>query len=302
MAVEALKDLRRRVRSVRNIRQITRAMEMVAAAKLRRAQATLSAGRPYASKLQELLARLAEGSDLSSHPLFVPRKGHRKILVLFTADRGLAGSYNNAMIKAAEDLMKTEDGSEWSLVTIGRRGGDYFQKRRWPILERVQGLGGQANAAQAQRVAAFLVGLYREERVDSIWLFHQAFVSSVQSKPLLTRYLSLTPEALGLGKAATATPSPTSGAGAARLDYLLEPSADEVFDAIVSRCLASRIYITMAEAAATEHSSRMVAMNNATKNCEEMGDQLTLKLNKARQGAITKELLEIVAGAEALKG
>jgi F-type H+-transporting ATPase subunit gamma len=300
MAVESLKVLRRRIRSVNNIRQITRAMEMVAAAKLRRTQGALAAGRPYATKLRELLAHLAEGSELGSHPLFVPREGNRKILVLYTADRGLCGSYNSNAIKRAEEVLRAEPDAQWQLVTIGRRGHDYFQRRRWPILDSVRTLGGQADGAEAQRVARLLVGRYLAGEIDGVWLLYQAFVSSVLSRPTLVRYLSLTPEALGLdekgGRNATARHD------GPRVDYLLEPSAGAVFDALLPRFLASRIYITMAEAAASEHSARMVAMNNATMNCDEMSDSLTLRMNNARQASITKELLEIVGGANAIQG
>lgn len=298
MAGESLKDLRRRVRSVRNIQQITRAMEMVAAAKLRRAQANLAAGAPYAAKLMELAARLAEGSELGDHPLFAAREGKRKILVLYTADRGLCGSYNGNAIKAAEDLLRSEPDAQWQLVTIGKRGYEYFSKRRWPIVESVLALGGQANVAESQRVAKFLVDRYLDGKVDSIWLLYQAFVSTVQSRPKIVRYLGLTPEALGIG---AVDPSAKKERAGSRVDYLLEPSAQEVFDALLPRFLASRIYITMAEAAASEHSARMVAMNNATKNCKEMANTLTLKMNNARQASITKELLEIVSGANAIQ-
>jgi F-type H+-transporting ATPase subunit gamma len=300
MAGESLKDLRRRVRSIKSIGQITRAMEMVAAAKLRRAQTTLMAGRPYAAKLQELLARLGEGSELGNHPLFVPREGNRKILAIFTADRGFCGSFNTNAIKKAEELMRSEPRTAWQLVCIGKRGRDYFQRRKCAILESVATLGGQADAAEAQRIGKLLVDTYLAGSVDSVWLVYQKFISTVMCRPVVARYLSMTPESLGIGKKNAGEDA--TGDGHGRVDYLLEPSAEAVFDALLPRYLTSRIYITMAEAATSEHSSRMVAMNNATKNCEELGDTLTRKLNNARQTSITKELLEIVGGAEALKG
>lgn len=296
MAGESLKDLRRRVRSIKNIRQITRAMEMVAAAKLRRAQGVLMAGRPYAAKLLELLAHLAEGSRLGEHPLFAAREGNRKILVVFTADRGLAGAYNTNVIKRAEELLRSEPGTDWQLVCIGRRGLDYFQRRNWPIIESVTTLGGRADFEEARRIGELLVRMYESNQVDQVLLLYQRFISTVVSRPTVVQYLPLTSEALGLHAQGAA------GGEARQIDYILEPSAGEVFDALLPRFLTSRIYITMAEAATSEHSARMVAMSNATKNCDEMSDTLTLKMNNARQAAITKELLEVVSGANAIKG
>jgi F-type H+-transporting ATPase subunit gamma len=293
MAVESLKTLRRRLRAVKSIKQITRAMEMVAAAKLRRAQATLMAGRPYAAKLQDLLAHLAGGSSLSENPLFQEREDRRRILVIFTADRGLSGSFNSNIIKQAEDLLRAEPQIQWQLYCIGRKGRDYFAKRQWPILDSVTGLGGQPNSNEALRIGSRLRELFLSNQCDSVWLLYSAFISTVVYRPTLARYLPMTPQSLGFKPE-------EEGRAASEVDYILDPSAEGVFNAILPRFLSSRIYITMAEAATSEHSARMVAMNNATRNCSDMSDALTLRMNKARQGAITKELLDIVGGAEAL--
>lgn len=292
MAVESLKTLRRRVRTVRNIKQITRAMEMVSAAKLRRAQTTLLAARPYARKLQELLANVAAGSSLAANPLFRERAGRRRILVVFTADRGLAGSFNVNLARAAEEFMESDPAAQWRLLCVGRRGRDHFAHRGAEIVETVTGLGGQADSAQATRLAARLRELFLVGEVDTIHLLYARFVSTVVNHPLAVQFLPMTPDAL------QAEGAPAAGAP---VDYIVEPSPQAVFDQLLPRYLSSRIYITMAEQAASEHSARMVAMNNATKNCTDLGDQLTLKLNKARQGSITKELLDIVGGAEALQ-
>jgi len=293
--VESLKTLRRRLRSVKNIGKITRAMEMVAASKLRRTQQVLLAGRPYCAKLQELLAHLASGSQLSEHPLFREREGRRKVLVVFTADRGLSGSFNANIIKNAEQILRAEPEAQWQLVCVGRKGRDYFARRQWPILESLVGLGGTPDLAQARRLAALLLDLYTSDRADSIWLLYSAFVSMVVYRPTLARYLPLSAESLGF------KPGAESAHDHHAVDYLFDPSADEVFDQLLPRFLSSRLYITLAEVTTSEHSARMIAMNNATKNCTDMADNLTLRLNKARQATITKELLEIVGGAEALK-
>ena len=290
---ETLKDLRRRVRSIRNIKQITRAMEMVSASKLRRAQATLMAARPYAQKLQELLAHVANSTLILEHPLFKERGGNRKILVLFTADRGLCGSFNANLIKEAETRLRNEPQTDWQIVAVGKRGREYFARRKWPIIRSWEGFRGQADSAAASEIAAFLLDLFENNATDQIVLLYPRFISTVMSRPTVAQYLPLTPEALGL-KIDEAEKSH-------EVDYILEPDAASVFDLLLPRYLSSKIYITMAELATSEHSARMVAMNNATKNCKELGDALTLKLNKARQASITKELLEIVAGAEAIK-
>ncbi len=294
MAVESLKTLRRRVRSVKNIKQITRAMEMVSAAKLRRAQATLMAARPYAAKLQELLARVAGSSTAEDHPLFREPEGNRRILVIFTADRGLAGSFNVNLARRAEEVLRSDPAAQWQLVTIGRRGRDHFGRRGWSIIESVLGLRGQADSVEAGRLAQVLLDRFLAGEADRIDLLFPRYISTVVSRPTLVQFLPMTPEALGLGK--------KEDDRAQEIDYILEPSAEDVFEQLLPRYLGSRIYITMAEQAASEHSARMVAMNNASKNCTELVDQLTLRLNKARQAAITKELLDIVGGAEALQG
>lgn len=291
MAVESLKTLRRRVRSVKNIKQITRAMEMVSAAKLRRAQGTLEAGRPYAAHLEHLLARVASGSALGSHPLFQPREGNRKVLVLFTSDRGLCGSFNANLIKRAEETMKAEPETQWRLYCIGKKGRDYFAKRGADIIDTLTGFKA-ADVDAAQQVTDTLLEIYRAGEVDSIWLLFSEYVSTVVQRPTLTRYLHLDPAALGLEDDPDAK-------GHATLDYILEPSPERIFEALLPQYLRSRIYITMAEMFTSEHSARMFAMNNATKNCKELSDQLTLQMNKARQSTITKELLDIVGGAEA---
>lgn len=290
---ETLKDLRRRVRSIRNIKQITRAMEMVSAAKLRRAQATLMAARPYAQKLQEMLSHVANSTLILEHPLFKPRAGNRKIMVLFSADRGLCGSFNANLIKEAETRLRNETETQWQLVTVGKRGRDYFGRRKWPILRSWEGFRGQADSAAAREIATFLLEQFEAEYVDEIVLLYPQYVSTVLSRPTLAQYLPLTPEALGLKIDETDNSH--------EVDYILEPDAESVFDLLLPRYLSSKIYITMAELATSEHSARMVAMNNASKNCKELGNALTLKMNKARQASITKELLEIVAGAEAIK-
>lgn len=293
MAVESLKTLRRRVKSITNIKQITRAMEMVAASKLRRTQTCLMAARPYAAKLQELLGHLAGSSELSEHPLFKPREGNRKLLVLLTADRGLCGSFNSNIIKEAEDLLLADPNTDWSLCCIGRRGRDHFRNSPWPLIESIKDLGGLPDSNEARALSNQLRQRFLDGEFDSVHLLFSSYISTVHYKPTLVQYLPMTPASLGLEEGNNDRHD---------TDYILEPSAQAVFDSILPRHLSSRIYITMAEGLTSEHSARMIAMNNATKNCTEMGDHLTLKMNKARQASITTDLLDIVGGAEALSG
>lgn len=290
---ENVKSLRRRLRSIKNTKQITRAMEMVSAAKLRRSQDLLLAGRPYASKLQELLGRLA-GSATASHPFFEKRDVKRRVLVLVTADRGLAGSFNAQLIKRAEQFLKESD-KPVDLVCIGKKGYDHFKTRQWNILFSVTDFSGKLNYERTNEVAERVSNLFLDGQADEIFVLYNAFISMLVYRPTLEQMLPLDPEAL-LTQAAETTTSGSTG------EYLMEPSPDVVFSSLLPRYINSKMYIVMAETFTAEHSARMVAMSAATKNCSELIDKVSLAMNKARQAAITKEILEIVGGAEALNG
>lgn len=289
---ENVKALRRRLRSIKNTKQITRAMEMVSAAKLKRAQDVLLAARPYAGKLQELLGRLA-GSAAATHPLFEKRTSGKRILVLVTADRGLAGSFNAQLIKAAEQTLRN-----WTepteLVCVGKKGYDYFKSRQWPINVAITDIGGKLSSERSNDVAERLQELFLSSYAQDVYVLYNAFVSTMVFRPTLEKLMPLDPEAL-LANA----PSTAKGATG---EYLLEPDADLVFSSLLPRFIRSKIYIVLAETFAAEHSARMVAMSGATKNCQELIESVSLAMNKARQASITKEILEIVGGAEALKG
>lgn len=290
---QSLKVLRRRIRSVKATKQITRAMEMVSAAKLRRAQAILMAGRPYAANLQLLLAQLAGSATVADHPLFQKREGNRRIMVIFTAERGLCGGFNNNLIKLAESELNRDPNIQWQLYCVGKRGADYFKRRRWPILRAVTGLSGKPELGLAREIAEDLLKRFTAGDADAISLYYQSFVSMAIYRPTLTKFLNLEADELGgaTKKAEAAGPA---------LDYLLEPSAETVFNELLPRYLTSKIYITMAEVFTSEHSARMISMNNATKNCKELTDSFTLAMNKARQAQITRELIDIVSGAQAV--
>jgi F-type H+-transporting ATPase subunit gamma len=287
---ENVKSLRRRLRSIKNTKQITRAMEMVSAAKLRRAQDMLMAARPYAAKLQELLGRLA-GSASGEHPFFERRAVRRRTLVLVTADRGLAGSFNAQLIKRAEQVLKSAT-EPIDLVCIGKKGYDYFKSRPYPIAFYVIDLGGKLASDRSNTIAERLAEMFTSGATDEIQILFNTFVSTLVFRPTLDKLLPLDPQSL-LSEESVGGPS---------IEYLMEPAPEAVLHSLLPRFVKSKLYIVLAETFAAEHSARMVSMSSATKNCEELIGTVSLAMNKARQAAITKEILEIVGGAEALKG
>ncbi|MCX7718923.1 MAG: ATP synthase F1 subunit gamma [Candidatus Sumerlaeaceae bacterium] len=295
---ENVKALRRRLRSVKNTKQITRAMEMVSAAKLRRAEELLRAGRPYAAKLQEFLGHLA-ASATTDHPYFELREVAHRTLVLVTADRGLAGAFNNALIKRAEAVLRQPGAPPTSLVCLGRKGYDYFRNREWPIAFQVTDFAGRCSGARAAEIADRLAGAFIARETDEILVLANTFVSMLVYRPIAFKLLPLDPAEL-LGGAEDDAHG--HGVHHPPTDYILEPSPAAVFASILPRYVRSRLYMTLLDSFTAEHSARRTAMNSATKNCGELIDSLSLRMNKARQAAITKEILEVVAGADALKG
>lgn len=291
MAGESIRDLKRRIRSIQSTRQITRAMEMVAAAKLRRAQARLNATRPYAATMREMLANLAAAAADLDHPLLTPRPataaGGRSALLIFTADRGLAGSYNTNVIRAVELRLRERAGDVSRLVLVGKKGVDYFKRRRYTVVARHLGLMGGLSLETAETLARAATDLYLSGEVREVDLVYTSFVSVSVHRVTWERLLPI------------AAPSVEGGTGP-RLDYIFEPDPATILAALVPRYLATRILIAMAESQTAEQGARMISMSAATKNAGELIDALVLKRNRARQAAITKELAEIVGGAEAL--
>jgi len=290
---KGLKELRIRVRSVRNTKKITRAMEMVSAAKLRRSHQAMANGLPFLQKLQLLLGRLALSPKALENPLFrsAPSADLPAVVLLFTADRGLCGAFNSNLIKMADRFLR--ENPDALLYCMGKKGYDYFRKR---IGSRLVGhridLGGQLDGELTDGVAQELQQMFLEGIVSSVQIIAPEYVSTAYNRPRRTQYIPLEPTAFGLTAEEADKP----------VDYVLEPSPERVFEALLPRYLSSQIFLQLAETQTCEHSSRMVAMNSATKNCDDLTEKLTLEMNKARQAAITKEILEIVGGAEALKG
>jgi F-type H+-transporting ATPase subunit gamma len=283
----SLKDLRRRIRSTRSTQQITKAMEMVAAAKLRRAQSRAVAARPYAAKLTEMLANLAGAAGDLEHPLFKVREVKTTALVLVTAERGLCGAYNTNLIRAAELRLRAAPAGSLQLVLVGKKGREYFKRRKYPVLATYADLPAEANVEFARKLTQDLIELFTSARVDRVEVMGTQFISALNRKIVTEAFLPV-------GQAVAGAPAQDRGA-------IFEPDAATIFAELLPRYATARMFATLADALASEHSSRMVAMGAARKNAGELVDALTLLRNRLRQAAITKEIAEIVGGAEALK-
>ena len=291
----SLKDIRKRISTVRSTQQITKAMKMVAAAKLRRAQEAVTAARPYATKLTELLRGVAGTLPDDAHPLLrsTPEPARIRLLVL-TSDRGLCGAYNSALLRQAQAFLRGQKGRETSVSIVGRKAADYFRRRQVAIADRF-GQTPTPAVALAREIAAKLVTEFKEGKVDRVEILYSLFRSALSQVPTIEPLLPLSvetkPSAEEEAKAASAT-----------TEYLMEPDQASLLDRLLPQVVELRIYRALLEAAASEHGARMTAMDSATSNASKMIFSLTLAMNRARQAAITKELMEIVSGAEALKG
>ncbi|HEV2176466.1 MAG TPA: ATP synthase F1 subunit gamma [Terriglobia bacterium] len=283
-------DLRRRIRSVRNTQQITRAMKMVAAARLRRAQERVLNSRPYAQQIFDMLQRVAARVEERKHPLLAERPVERILLVLVTADRGLCGAFNSNLIRAAQGYLNEHGFEHVSLLTVGRKGRDYFRKRPAVTIvgERVQ-LFGHLEYGQAREIAREIAALYTSESVDAVDFIYNEFKSIMTQRLVVERYLPIKPPG-----PATAAPE-----GETLIDYIYEQPPEEIFAALLPRYLESQVYRALVESEAAELAAKMTAMDTATNNAADMIDSLTLYMNRVRQAAITKEIIEIVGGAAA---
>ena len=305
MAKASLRDIRKRITSVRSTQKITKAMKMVAAAKLRRAQESILSVRPYATKMFEMLNSLAQRTSAEAHPLLAFREPKRVEVVVFASDRGLCGAFNMNLIQRAERFLAEEKGraQEIALSFFGRKGRDYFRKRKVNIRREYVNYFGKVDYLLASRLGQELVRDYIDNRVDRIYLLYSEFRSAIQQRVVLRRILPVTStESLegGEGRAADLPKAPGKTASKA-VDYLYEPSEGEILDKLLPMYVEVQVYQALLETVASEYGARMTAMENATTNAAEMIDKLTLIYNKARQASITKELIEIVSGAEALK-
>lgn len=283
-----LKAIRKRVASVQNIQQITKAMKMVSAARLRRAQEAALAARPYAEKLEAILQNLAAQSGEGSHPFLTPRPETATMLVLITSDRGLCGGFNSSLVRTAEAFLKDYADRNVRLVLIGRRGYDHFKRRDVPIDEEHVNLFGRLSADLAHDVGRRAGDRFRAGETDSLYVLYARFRSALVQVPTIDRILPIAPA------------EPQAETTAPTLEYLYEPTPAELVADLLERYVDMLLYRAMLESVASEHGARMTAMDNATNNAVEMIDRLTLDMNRARQAGITRELLEIVATSESL--
>lgn len=282
----SLKDIKRRIGSVKNTQKITRAMKMVAAAKLRRAQDTIVQARPYAAYMSQLASGLALRADAGINPLLRREGGSRVRLIVVTSDRGLCGGFNHSIIAGAlEHIRTTFAGKEVELVIVGRKGVEILKRRPVTIAATHTGLYDQAPMRAVATVLDPLVKQFVDNEVDEIHVLYNAFRSAIAQTVTCERILPFEPE---------------DDQGAIAVDYLYEPSASAVMNQFLMQHLHIQMHRVLHESAASEHGARMTAMDSATKNAGDMIGRLTLHYNRARQAAITKELIEVISGAEAL--
>jgi F-type H+-transporting ATPase subunit gamma len=279
-------DIRRRIRSVKNTQQITKAMKMVAAARLRRAQDRIFATRPYAEEIRKVMANLAAHAGGLRHPLLESRPEKKVLLVVVTGDKGLAGSFNaNVLRRAGEQIPRLP---AFDLLLLGRKGVDFFRRRPFKVRKGYTTLFSNVTYAQAQEIADDLSAAYAAGEYDAVRVVYNRFKSIMSQE--------LTEETL------LPIPRPAVGDQGATREYLFEPAAEEILEELLPRYITFQVYRVLLESQAAEHAARMTASDSATKNAGEIIDRLTLRYNRARQAAITTQLIEVVSGANALEG
>lgn len=286
-----LRDIRQKIAAVKKTQQITKAMNMVSAAKLRGAQTRMEQFRPYAAAFRQMLTSIASRVEPEAHPFFQQAEKVEKVsLVLMTADRGLCGSFNMNLITAAEKFIrqKQAEGIEVVLTAVGRKGRDYFRRRKFNIRQSYVDVWNKFDFSNAQAVGRDAVSPYNAQEVQEVYLIYANFINMVVQRPTMVQLLPIVPD--------------TAAASGPTQEYLTEPAADEFLGYLLPRYINVSIYQGFLENSTSEHAARMTAMDNASKNCKDMITSLTLVMNKARQAAITKELMDIIGGAEALKG
>jgi F-type H+-transporting ATPase subunit gamma len=288
------KEIRRRIKSVKNTQQITKAMKMVAAARLRKSESRTQASRPYTDTLRKVMSSLSGVTGEASHPYLthVAPDLNRVMLVLFTGDKGLAGAFNANLIRRAEDFVKAlrAEGKEVDLVTVGRKGHQYFRRRAWELGETYPSFSHTSTFADLRSLGARITGAYLNGRVSEVYLIYARYVNVAKNYPVAIRLLPIE------------APQDEQAAGGPREEYALEPSPEALLELLLPRYFQTVLFQAAIENFTAENGSRMVAMENATKAAGDMIGALTLQYNKARQAGITLELLDIVGGAEALKG
>jgi F-type H+-transporting ATPase subunit gamma len=292
-----LLDIRRRIKSVKNTQQITKAMKMVSAAKLRRAQERVVTARPFANKMAEVLGELAKRTDEDfHHPLLDYRGDQRYLLVLITADKGLCGAFNTNLTKAAQAFMRENADKQIEIMAIGRKGRDFFRNRRATISSEYIGLTGKGRVefSEALEVARALIKQYTEDTgIDKVYIIYNEFKSVLSQRVVLEQLLPVAREKQD-------GPEVKSQQSVTLVDYIYEQPPAEMFGQLLPRLIETQIFRALLESIASEQGARMTAMDSASKNASELIESLTLNMNRIRQAAITNEIIEVVSGAAAL--
>ncbi len=291
MAGAGVKLLNKRIRSVKNTQQITKAMKMVAAAKLQRSQGKMLAARPYSRKLTELMTQLAGKADIS-HPLFEVRPVARRLFLVIASDKGLCGSYNMNLLKLAHKAVDESiaEGVETEIYAIGRKVAEFFRRRDYTLFASHTDFGGEADSERGNLVGRTAVDAFLNGTFDEVRVVYASFVSTMTQHPTDAPLLPIAPEQAVDGEQESDR----------AIDYIWEPSQEEMFAALLPLYLRNRVFMTLSEAFTSEHAARMTSMSAATENAGELISALTLRRNRERQAAITSELLDIVGGANAL--
>lgn len=287
--MQSLRVIRRKIVAVKNLQKITRAMKMVAAARLRRVQDKVAAGRPYAERLEAMIRLVAPHARKVEHPLLEGRSPVQRVgLVVLTSDRGLCGSYNNNVLRVALRFVAEQrrQGRWVRFLTLGRKGRAFLERRGYDLYESFAQLRETSPFVQFQAVAETIVQWYLSGDVDEVHIAYTRFFSAMRQVPMVVPFLPITS---------------SEAEAVEEVEYLFEPAAPELLRILIPRYVHNRIYQSLLEAIASEHAARMMAMGNATDNAAELIEKLTLQFNKARQASITKEILEVMSGAEALR-
>lgn len=291
----SLIDLRRRIRSVRNTQQITKAMKMVSAARLRRAQERALEGRPYSKMLREMLAsvlgKLADDSPLRSHPLLERREEKRILLVILAGEKGLCGAFNSNVFRVSQPFLAEHGGAKVELELLGRKARDFYRRRPVAISGQWVGVLNKVQFASAREIAGLIIERFAKRELDAVYLLYNEFKSVLSQKVALERLLPVE----------TDQPAGAAAGRSAAVDYIYEQPPEEIFRFLLPKFVEINVYQAMLESTASEHAARMTAMDAATRNAGEVIEKLTLHLNRVRQASITNDLIEVVSGATALE-
>jgi F-type H+-transporting ATPase subunit gamma len=283
----SLIDIRRRIRSVKNTQQITKAMKMVSAAKLRRAQERVVAARPYSAMLHRILSNVAAAAagneEITNSPLLKERAERRVQLILFTSDRGLAGAFNGNLLKATQRFIDDHRDASVELELVGRKGRDFFRRRTYPISGDHVGILNKPAYADASGIAQRIIQRFENDEIDAVYVIYNAFKSVMSQELTVSKVLPV----------AAPTGEP--------VDYIFEQPVEQLMTSLLPKYVEVQVYTAMLETAAAEHAARMTAMDSATSNAADVIENLTLYMNRVRQASITREIIEVVSGASALE-